>query len=171
MADRALDIVGVVNDLRARLARVEALGAARWGVDNGGGSEIGYDQITSPVTVSSTTEATGTTLITASAYTFDGGPVICYVFAPYLQPASVGGAVVFVSLFEGATQIGRIGLVGNPQAAQMFVPFSGLLRFTPSAASHTYKATAHQAGGNGTFGAGAAGTGGYTPAFIRFTRA
>jgi hypothetical protein len=133
-------------------------------------SEINYTQITAPVTVTSTTEASGTVCITTPAITFDGSTVMVEVFAPYVQPAAVAGSVVFVNLFEGATEIGRLGVVGNPAAGQMLWPFTGRLRYTPTAGVHTYTVTAYQVSGNGTFGAGAGGIA-YLPAFIRITRA
>jgi hypothetical protein len=133
------------------------------------GKEVNYTQITAPVTVTSTTEATGTVCITTPAITFTGAPVMVEVFAPYVQPAAVAGAVVFVNLFEGATEIGRLGVTGNPAAGQFLWPFTGRLRFTPTAAAHTYSVTAYQVSGNGTFGAGAGGGNAYLPAFIRFT--
>lgn len=169
--DRSDDLLTTIAGLRKDVAEMQRLAASRWGIDDGGGSEIGYDQITSPVTVSSTTEATGTALITAAAHTFDGGPVICHVSAPYVQTAAVSGALVAICLFEGATEIGRIGIAITPAAVALVVPFEGRHRFTPSAGSHTYKVTGFQSSGNGVFGAGAGGTAAYLPAFIRFTRA
>lgn len=135
-----------------------------WINDLQSGSHIGYDEVTADVSVGSSTEATGTTVITCTAYIFDGTPVMAEFFCPYWETA--GAQAVVVSLFEGATQIGRLAV----QSVPGFV--SGKMRFTPSAAGHTYKVTAHRtaAGGN-TLKAGAGGTGAYAPMFIRFTRA
>jgi hypothetical protein len=87
-------------------------------------------------------------------------------------PNVAAGGLVVVSLFEGATQIGRFGAVENTvvTVAALDVPLYSRIRFTPTAASHTYTVTAHQANGNGTVGAGAGGTGAYPPAFVRFTK-
>ena len=136
------------------------------------GFEIGYDQITAPVIVASTTEATGTTVITCAAHTFDGSPVIATFSAPFLQNGSAASNAVTVSLFESATQIGRFTIASFGVANQLVVPCVSLLRFTPTAASHTYTVTAFTANatGNPTVGAGASGTGAYIPAFIRFTK-
>jgi hypothetical protein len=136
-------------------------------------NEISYTQITAPVSVTSTTEASGTVCITTPPITFDGTPVMVEVFAPYLQPAPAGGAIGVVSLFEGSTQIGRLGIGINNAAGSSppAFPFCGRLRFTPTAGLHTYTVTAFQTGGaNANFGAGPGGTAQYTPAFIRFTR-
>lgn len=138
------------------------------------GFEIGYDQITGVVNIASTTEATGTTIITCAAHTFDGNPVLAQFFAPFVQSTSqTGSQSVTVCLFESSTEIGRLCTwsvaATTPQIA---VAMTGLLRFTPSAASHTYTVTAFATNTLGTpqVGAGASGTGAYNPAFIRFTK-
>jgi hypothetical protein len=118
--------------------------------------------------VTSATEASGTVVIAAPAFTFDGSPVICEVLAPYLQAAT--NTIVFVGLFEGATQIARLVLYGGGSTTQ-YAPFYSRYRFTPAAGSHTYSVTAFQSGGSGVFGAGGGGVSGYPPAFIRFTHA
>jgi hypothetical protein len=127
------------------------------------GTEIGYDQITSNVSVASSSESSGTTVISCAAHSFDGSPVLAEFFAPYVAPVTQ----ILISLFEGSTQLARwgqfnIGNIGFPALLAM--------RFTPSAASHTYTVTAWQVGGTGTIGAGAGGTSVYPPAFIRFTK-
>lgn len=136
------------------------------------GFEIGYDQITSFVTVSATTEATGTTVITCGAHTFDGAPVLAMFFAPGIQTAAVSQLSLTVCLFEGSTEIGRLCVVSNASATQDVHPGIGILRFTPSAGSHTYKVTAFVNNATATSGvvAGAGGTAAYDPAFIRFTK-
>jgi hypothetical protein len=136
------------------------------------GYEIGYDQITTGVGPSSSTEASGTTIISCAAHTFDGAPVIATFSAPFVQPpAAAIGDTIIISLFEGSTQIGRICAFQSPAAQAMAFPCTEVLRFTPTAASHTYTVTAIWVGHTGgTIGAGAGGTGAYTPAFIRFTK-
>jgi hypothetical protein len=133
------------------------------------GYEFGYDQIVNNVTVSATTEASGTTVITCAAHAFDGAPVIAEFFAPLITTGTADQ--VTVSLFEGATQIGRLCNVTSGNATIEGFPGVGKIRFTPSAASHTYTVTAIRAGSNsGTITAGAGGTATYAPAFIRFTK-
>ncbi len=131
------------------------------------GYEIGYDQITGNVTVSSSTEASGTAVITCGAHTFDGGAVMAEFFADNVSPAAAG--LVIFSLFESTTQIGRIADCRVATTATSWPAF-GALRFTPSAGSHTYKVTAFQSGGNGTVTASSGGTAAAVPAFIRFTK-
>lgn len=132
------------------------------------GYEIHYKQITSSVVVSSTTEASGTTIITCDPTTFDGGLVIAHFYCPYLVTADPG---LFISLFEGATQITRFGVSSIPSGAGHGHECSAFYRFTPTAGSHTYTVTGHRSTSNGTVTAGAGGTAAYPPAFIRFTKA
>ena len=138
------------------------------------GYEFGYDQITSPVNVGSTTESSGTTIISCAAHWFDGGIVLAHFWCPYVnEDLNAAGDKVFVSLFEGATQLARI-LTATTLSTTSYGEFSqsGAYRFTPTAGLHTYTVTAHASSTSGTpsIGAGAAGTGAHAPAFIRFTK-
>lgn len=137
------------------------------------GYEIGYDQITSPVGVTSTTESSGTTVISCAAHTFDGSPVYAHFFCPYLQAFGNSNSTLTVSLFESSTQIGRLLVhINSNGAVQTTFEANGWLRFTPSSGSHTYTVTAFYAAASTTgIGAGAGGTGAYVPAFIRFIKA
>jgi len=139
------------------------------------GFEIGYDQVTASVTVASTTEATGTTVITCAAHTFDGAAVLATFFTPEVLVGNQTDNIVAVSLFEGATQIGRLAQWQGPTtvAPNQQWPGIGMLRFTPTAASHTYTVTVFAASVAGTapvLRAAASGTGTQVPMFIRFTK-
>jgi hypothetical protein len=136
------------------------------------GFEINYTQITAGVNIVSTTEATGTTIISPGAITFDGSLVMVEFFCYLLETGTTSASEVCVSLFEGATQIARLAFVQTPAAVQLFVPVYGLLRFTPSAASHTYTVTAFTTNATGTpkVAAGAGGTATDSPAFVRFVK-
>jgi hypothetical protein len=134
------------------------------------GTTIGYDPIVSPVIVSSATEATGTVVIPGSPYTFDGGNVWFHFYTPYIGPGSAD--LVICNLFEGANQIGRLTdtrvlTTGGQQEGGV----NGFILFAPSAGTHTYKVTAIKATTNGTVGAGAGGTAGYAPCFLRSYKA
>lgn len=127
------------------------------------GFEIGYDQITSPVSVTATTEAAGTTVISCAAHTFDGSAVFVTFFAASVS----GGGACNVSLFEASTQITELA-DSNPGASGN--PITGMFRFTPTAGSHTYTVTAFRTVSNATIQAGSGGTAGFPPCFIRFTK-
>lgn len=132
------------------------------------GFEIGYDQITAPVSITSVTEATPDTVILSAAHTFDGSPVLLTFFSPHIQNAA--GFNLTIVLFEGATEIGRLGTIAHATGEVIDRPVTAMLRFTPTAASHTYKVGAFVSGGTGTVGAGVAGTGAFIAAFTRFTK-
>lgn len=91
-------------------------------------------------------------------------------FSPEVVVASLAGAAVTVCLFEGSTQIGRLCASLTAGATPESVALVGRLRFSPSAASHTYTVTAFRAGANGIIEAGAGGTGALVPSYLRFTK-
>ena len=139
------------------------------------GYEFAYSQIVAPVNITDTVEATATALITAS-FTADGSPVVFDFFAPLivLPVAAAGTGTLILSIFEGATQIGRLAQFVNPgSAAAEQAAVRAAYRFTPSAGAHTYKVTAFVSTTTGTpsIQAASGGTGGYLPAFIRITKA
>ena len=137
------------------------------------GFEIGYDQITSPVNVASTTQATPTSIISCAAHTFDGAAVLLTVYFPYVENGSAAVASVFFNLFEGATNLGVMGELGLAAGTlQILTTAAALFRFTPTAGSHTYtiSAWANSTTGTPQMGAGAGGTGNFMPAFARFTK-
>ncbi len=136
------------------------------------GFEVGYDEITTGVTIASTSEAAPTTIITCASHTFDGAPVLLHFFAPFVQNATVGVDNVIVSLWESGSELTRLGLlsVGTPNQVAVFA--SLFLRFTPSAAAHTYVVQAHAGNltGGPAVGAGNGSGAAYPPAFVRFTK-
>ncbi len=138
------------------------------------GYEISYTQRTTNINVTSTTESSGTTILSPAAATFDGSPVLVHFFAPNMKtPTNAVNAELIVSLFEGASQITEI-LYAFTQATAVANTgaVNGFFRFTPSAASHTYTVTAFVTSTTGTPNI-QAGTGSGTvlsPAFIRFTK-
>lgn len=138
------------------------------------GFEINYTAITSNANVTDTSEATATALISPGAITFDGTAVLVHFFCPaILTDTAAATDTVTVTLFEGSTQITRLGVAKTEVvAAPNLTAASYFYRFTPTAASHTYKvcAFANSATGTPTLTAGNGGTNGYSPAFVRFTK-
>jgi hypothetical protein len=137
------------------------------------GYEINYTQITSPVNVTDTSESTATALISPGAITFDGSAVLVEVFAVVQCDTNAVTDVLIFSLFEGSTQITRFGTWRSIVTATASIhTMRAAYRFTPTAASHTYKVTGFVNNTTGTpqILAGAAGTNGNPPAFVRFTK-
>ncbi len=138
------------------------------------GSEVGYDEITTSVSVTATAEATPTTVITCASHVFDGSPVLLTVFSSQLSFPTANLSNIFgISLWEGSTEIGVLAFMRAAQITNQF--YSALLaeyRFTPSAASHTYLIRAWVSSTTGTpkFEAGPGGVGQNVPSFARFTK-
>lgn len=133
--------------------------------------EIGYDSITANALVTATTEATSNTIIACAPHTFDGNPVICHFMASAVNQITVAGAKIVFSLWEGATEISRLGSHQVNLTAQGFMPFYNALRFTPTAGSHTYtiKAYAQSTTGTPQIYCGTGGIGD-PPCYVRFTK-
>lgn len=116
---------------------LQEIGAAGFGGGGGGGfSTVGYDQRTTNVTVTSTTESSPTTIISCAAHTFDGNPVMLTVYFPVIAPQVF--TFLIVQLMESTTEITRIAVFQPDAAADLLWPTSMMVRFTPSAGSHTY---------------------------------
>ncbi len=136
------------------------------------GHEWEYAQITSTAAITDTAEATATAIIPVPAFTPDGNPVMVEFGSPLVTvtTSGVGQPTTTVTLFEGATEIGRLATL--ELSGGQGVPVQRSYRFTPTAASHTYKLCAYV---NSTTGApaitaGAGGTSAYVPAYVRFTK-
>ena len=139
------------------------------------GQEIGYDQIVANVSVTSTTESAGTTVLSAAAHTFDGGLVLVEFFSPSIQVGITSGDFMNICLFEGATELTRLCGVEIPATSPNFTACAGYgaYRFSPAAGPHTYTVTAYIGGTTPAGGKVIAGPGGVAtqaPAFLRFTR-
>lgn len=137
------------------------------------GKELDYVQITSPATITATTEATSQAVVTGSAVTYDGSTIIEIEFySQYGEVEDASGASLIVLLYDGATVLGRLATITNVAAAALRVPLCLKRRITPSAASHTYSIKAYStvATANAAISAGAGGTGAALPAFLRITR-
>lgn len=161
----------ITVDAEGRLTAASQVGIA--GGSGTIGFEIGYDQITAPVNIASTTEGTPTTIIAGSSYTFDGAAVLATFWCPYLQIGTSGTQTVDVHLWEGGTEIGRIAHISfGSNVAQEAISVCGFYRFTPTAGAHTYSIKAHcnNVTGPPAVGAGAGGVGAYLPAFLRLTK-
>lgn len=137
------------------------------------GKLLNYTQSTGSVSIVSTTEATGTTILSPGAITFDGTAVLVELQVTARLPTGAVGNFLRLSLFEGATQITRLISLTTLQTAAVDdrVAYAHFV-FTPTAASHTYTITGMVTSTTGTplaFG-GAGGTGGNPPMFVRFTK-
>src|SRR5207248_1900418 len=137
------------------------------------GFEIAYDQITSGVNVASTTEGTPTAIITGTTHTYENAPYIAEFFSPQVTDSSAASGTVTALLIADGSSIGRIAVSDSVTVTtQIIQALTGRLRFTPTAATHTYSISAFASSTTGTpaIGAGAGGSGVLAPAFIRITK-
>ena len=145
------------------LTDVEALTAA----GGGAGAELAYAEITSDVTLTSTTEATPTSVISAGAVAFDGATRVCIEFFTIGLGTGVGTAAILNLWDDTTTDLGRIA-VQTPAGGRG----AALVRryFTPPAATKTYRIRGWSQGTGDSFvSAGAGGAGIQLPAYIRIT--
>ena len=131
----------------------------------GGGTELDYVPQATDLTVTATSAATAQTFLIGNAITYDGATRVKLEFwSPNVS--NVAGNVIILELFDGVTDLGRLGQsAGN-------APYYGVVFLTPSAAAHTYTVTAHTSSttGSPTVDATPGGTGVVVPAFCRFTK-
>lgn len=141
------------------------------------GYEYAMSSITASANVSVSAESAASALITNAAVVYDGVTgIFIEFFSPRVTLPNVASIAIVFSLWDGSTQVNRLGVLlrdgggsGNPD-----VPIHLRHRLTPSAASHTYSVRAHvSAAGTATVAAGV-GTGGAgvnIPAFLRQVQA
>jgi len=133
--------------------------------------ELQYTEITATVTAASTTESSPTTVIAGASLAVVAKPLLIEFFAPYISSGSSG--TTYVTLWEGATQKGRIATAtgeyyttgGNGWQGGVFSR-----RYTPSAGSYVFKVGCHYATAAGQIFAGAGGTAQDAPAYLRISQ-
>ncbi len=138
------------------------------------GFEIAYDQITSGVNVVSTTEGTPTAIIAGTAHTYENVPYVAEFFSASVTDSSAAAGTITVLLIADGASIGRIAVSDSVTVStQVVQALTGKLRFTPTAASHTYGISAFVSSTTGTptISAGAGGSGVLAPAYVRITKA
>lgn len=133
------------------------------------GQEITYAEITANVTVSGT-EPAPNTVVDSGSLSYDGSAILIEFYCEAMITAAALGAALIVNLWDGATDLGRLGALQTPAAAALAAPGYFARRLTPTAASHDFLVRAWQSLGNGTIVAGAGGVGTPMPAFIRITK-
>lgn len=149
------------TDLRVRF-QITKIGGV---IDSG--AELNYTAATSTVTVTGSSAATATAVVSPPAVTFDGAPVLVQFFCPQVQVTAPQN--IQVVLMEGATELYHFFTQSLGGGA---IALSGWVRFSPTAGPHTYAVKAFNSGGGGnpTLTAGAGGAGAQSPMFVRFTK-
>jgi hypothetical protein len=131
--------------------------------------ELQYTEITAPVSVSSTSEASPTACITGASLAVLAVPTLIEVMVPLFASSTSG--VGYLTIWEDTTEKGRITSAtsefyntGGPNYCMGVFGF----RYTPTAGSKVYKLQGHvSAGAPATLTAGAGGVNNYVPAYLR----
>ena len=152
------------------MSGVSAFGGAQ-PITPGGLVELGYGEITSNVTVSSTTEASGTTVIPAVTVVSDGSPLDIEFSSARARVAghASGNYIVFNVVIDGTTQ-GRLGVVYSTGTTSLDVPVHLKYRTTLSAGSHTVAVSAFRFNANCTVDTNGTGVGYELPTFLRVSK-
>ena len=133
--------------------------------------EIAYVEFTSLVSVTATVEASAQDVVSSGAIAYDGSRIKVEFFSPEVEVGSTAGSFVVLNLFDGSTDLGRIGLVENSATGVVGAPVYCQRYLTPSVATHTYKIVAWRVNSNGSVHGSAGGTGADLPGFIRVSAA
>jgi hypothetical protein len=124
-----------------------------------------------PVTISATVEASSTTIVTAGAVTANGTDVyeVQFYCCELSLPGNASGNSCVISLFDGANQIGRIGMFSRTDTGTdtRNHPVFIVHRLIPSNGSHTYSVRAFRTNVNCVADNGVGGTGAAMPIYIR----
>jgi hypothetical protein len=117
------------------------------------------------VTINATTEAAANDVVALPARVYDGSMIIVieYFIAAIVTGASSAVSGLYVNLWDGAVDLGRIAFVETAAANAIVAPGFGKRRLTPSAASHTYSIKASRTDSNGLIAAAPP----YIPCYIR----
>jgi hypothetical protein len=139
------------------------------------GAEWDFRQITSDVSsITATTEAAATTVITGNAVVYDGTRVKLEFFAPEIvNVAGSGSNKVSLVFLRDATVVGQAVILETGSSFLNGAAPRAECFDTPSPGSHTYSVKAFSAATspNYTMKAGAGGSGNLVPAFLRVTAA
>lgn len=135
------------------------------------GYEQAYTEFTANVSLTGHTAATATTIVTASAFTFDGSVSLIEFFCPYQYNNTAQGENVF-QLYQDGSDIGQLGVADLASTTGLQGYALRLSRrMTPSAGSHTYSIRGYTSGtSTGTAAAGVGGAGVSLPGYIRITK-
>jgi hypothetical protein len=134
--------------------------------------EVGYAEITSDVTVTATSEATATAVVSLGAITYEAVPHLIEFSAPDARPnTGAAGQNITFALFDSTTAVvGVWGRIATPAASGNLLPVRLGYRFTPTAASHTYNVKCWVSVTSGLVQAGAGGSATHGPAWLRIVR-
>lgn len=134
------------------------------------GFELDYAEHTAAISITATSEASPTNVVSGAAVTYDGSTAIIIEFFAPISTTGASAQVVF-NVWDGSSDIGRIAQLVTPSAGAMSCSVFGRRKLTPSAAAHTYHIKAWRVTANGSVTGGAGGSAAYMPLYMRITKA
>lgn len=135
-------------------------------------SLLSYTEYTGNVTISATSEATATTIVTAPALAFDGttGIEIEFFSPDSAVGGNAGGNTLILVLYDAAASIGLATQVSLGGTTAQDFQVGVKRRLVPAAGSHTYSIRAYRTNANCTMVAGAGGVAAYIPGWMKISR-
>jgi hypothetical protein len=115
---------------------------------------IASQNISTEVSITATSSATGNTCMTIGPFAVDGGQYVFEWYTPYLTKGTTN---LDVELFEGTTLLSTLS--GHMTASVLMPGVTGRAVVTLAQGNHTLKITAFVDGGTGKFGANNGATG------------
>jgi hypothetical protein len=136
------------------------------------GHVFAHNQFTSNVTVAATSEATATTIVTASSVAFDGATSVeVEFFSPDVQlGANAAGNALILVLYQDGVPAGFYSAVASGGTTTLNMPVRPSRRLTPAAGVRTYSVRAYRTNADCVVRGGAGGTGAYVPGFVRIRK-
>jgi hypothetical protein len=125
------------------------------------------------LTITATTAGTAQEFMTSGAINYLATRHLIECVIPRVDPGTTAADYIVIALYDGSTDLGRVGVVTTPAAGDMQVPVHVCRRLTPTAASHTYRIMAwKKAGSTGTveLACGGGGVDTVMPAYLRISR-
>jgi hypothetical protein len=145
----------------------------KWAAAGGGGgvTEVAYAEITSPITVSATTQAGANTVIDSGSVTYAAVATWIEFYTPYIETGTAAAATVIINLWDGGTDLGFLGESLNTGGTNNMRSATLMKRkITPSAGAHQYIVKAWRVSQNGAIQAGAGSSSAvWMPAYLRTT--
>jgi len=137
--------------------------------------EIAFNQWTSNVVITASTEASAQQIIQTGSFAYDGKPVMLEFYCSNVQCPLPAGGQLLINLWDNNVDYGRLAQLIHPGGTAPFcVTVLAKRRWTPSVGNHDFSLRGWLAGGGTTaqISAGAGtGTGMNVPMFVRVTRA
>lgn len=127
-------------------------------------------QVTSNQSITATTSATGTVVLTLGPFNMDGpGTVYFEVFTPSLVKGTTN--VDLELWLDGAPGTGTLQTTLSGHLAASVTPFYSVVRFNLATGNHTLRVAGFVDAGTGTFSANVGTTGNFPNAWARLWRA